>query len=117
MVNSCSIVGRQQAPLQGRAYCFLPIMAIATGLPMHVNGYFELSSNRRSLWWMDGVAHNEDDPRAQWNASLLTQGVAVVIARVLSHATTVCWCLAHVCVHNPVFCACLMYLCDLPRHP
>lgn len=29
----------------GAAYCFLPL-PVKTGLPVHVNGYFELSSNR-----------------------------------------------------------------------
>ncbi len=35
--------------LQGTAYCFLPLPA-ATGLPVHVNAFFELSSNRRDIW-------------------------------------------------------------------
>ena len=30
----------------GRAFCFLPL-PVPVGLPVHVNGYFELSSNRR----------------------------------------------------------------------
>jgi sacsin len=29
----------------GRAFCFLPLPA-STRLPVHINGYFELSSNR-----------------------------------------------------------------------
>ena len=33
----------------GRAFCFLPL-PVCTGLPVHVNGYFELSSNRRDIW-------------------------------------------------------------------
>ena len=35
----------------GRAFCFLPL-PIFTGLPacLHINGYFELSSNRRDIW-------------------------------------------------------------------
>ena len=40
-----------------RAYCFLPL-PVKTGLPVHVNGYFELSSNRRDIWYgsdMTGV--------------------------------------------------------------
>ena len=36
-------------PEDGRAFCFLPLPA-RTGLPVHVNGYFELSSNRRDIW-------------------------------------------------------------------
>jgi sacsin len=35
--------------LVGRAFCFLPLPAV-TGLPLHINGYFELSSNRRDVW-------------------------------------------------------------------
>jgi hypothetical protein len=35
--------------LEGRAFCFLPL-PIRTGLPVHVNAYFELSSNRREIW-------------------------------------------------------------------
>lgn len=35
--------------VQGRAYCFLPL-PIETHLPVHVNGYFALGSNRRELW-------------------------------------------------------------------
>jgi sacsin len=37
------------AKLQGRAFCFLPLPA-TTGLPVHVNAFFELSSNRRDIW-------------------------------------------------------------------
>jgi hypothetical protein len=33
----------------GRAYCFLPL-PVHTGLPVHVNAFFELSSNRRDIW-------------------------------------------------------------------
>jgi sacsin len=33
------------APTPGLAYCFLPL-PVPTGLPVHCNGYFELSSNR-----------------------------------------------------------------------
>lgn len=29
----------------GRAFCFLPLPAL-TSLPVHINGFFELSSNR-----------------------------------------------------------------------
>lgn len=33
----------------GRAFCFLPL-PVLTGLPVHVNAFFELSSNRRDIW-------------------------------------------------------------------
>lgn len=46
--------GRDQGPVQGTAFCFLPL-PIPTNLPVHVNAYFELSSNRRDIWWAGGV--------------------------------------------------------------
>lgn len=47
---------------EGLAFCFLPLPLI-TGLPVHVNGYFELSQNRRDIWcerlhWVLSVAHH-----------------------------------------------------------
>lgn len=33
-------------PFEGHAFCFLPL-PVNTLLPVHVNGFFELSSNRR----------------------------------------------------------------------
>jgi sacsin len=33
----------------GQAFCFLPL-PVRTGLPVHVNAFFELSSNRRDIW-------------------------------------------------------------------
>ena len=34
---------------RGQAFCFLPL-PVDSGLPVFVNGYFELSSNRRDIW-------------------------------------------------------------------
>lgn len=42
-----SIVPRKETI--GRVFCFLPL-PIYSLLPVHVNGYFELSSNRRDIW-------------------------------------------------------------------
>lgn len=36
----------------GRAFVFLPL-PLGTALPVHVNGFFELSDNRRDLWYAD----------------------------------------------------------------
>ena len=40
---------RMQLLKAGSAYCFLPL-PVRTGLPIMVNGFFELSSNRRDVW-------------------------------------------------------------------
>jgi hypothetical protein len=39
---------------RGNAFCFLPLPA-ETGFPVHINGYFELSSNRRDIWSGDDM--------------------------------------------------------------
>jgi sacsin len=53
------------APLYGKAFCFLPL-PVSTRLPVHINGQFALSSNRRSIWSGD-----IEDSRTEWNQSIL----------------------------------------------
>ena len=36
--------------MEGSAFCFLPL-PVRTGLPCHVNAFFELSTNRRDIWY------------------------------------------------------------------
>lgn len=36
--------------VDGQAYVFLPL-PVRTGLPVHVNGFFEVSENRRDIWF------------------------------------------------------------------
>ena len=73
--------GQPSPAVKGRAFCFLPLPA-ETGLPVHVNGYFELSSNRRDIWRGDDMA-GEGRTRAEWNQALLEDVVAPLYARML----------------------------------
>ena len=57
----------------GKAFCFLPL-PVSTGLPVHVNGYFELSSNRRDVWHGGDMA-GEGRRRSEWNSALLSDAV------------------------------------------
>ncbi|KAF3621208.1 Binding protein, putative isoform 2 [Capsicum annuum] len=59
---------------EGRAFCFLPLPVI-TGLPVHVNAYFELSSNRRDIWFGNDMAGG-GRKRSEWNMYLLEDVVA-----------------------------------------
>ncbi|KAF3777352.1 Sacsin [Nymphaea thermarum] len=54
---------------EGRAFCFLPL-PISTGLPVHINSYFELSSNRRDIWFGNDMT-GCGKVRSDWNISLL----------------------------------------------
>ncbi|XDV31219.1 hypothetical protein PO909_033960 [Leuciscus waleckii] len=52
--------------LFGQAFCFLPL-SIETGLPVHVNGTFAVTSNRKSLW--------EKGVKSEWNKALLKDAI------------------------------------------
>ena len=65
----------------GRAFCFLPL-PVKTGLPVHVNAYFELSSNRRDIWFGGDMAGG-GAARSEWNQSLLSKVVAPCYARLV----------------------------------
>ncbi|XP_058248384.1 sacsin-like isoform X2 [Hemibagrus wyckioides] len=51
----------------GQAFCFLPL-PIDTGLPVHINGSFAVTSNRKALW--------ESGKKLEWNKALLQDAVA-----------------------------------------
>ncbi|KAH3758138.1 E3 ubiquitin-protein ligase MUL1 [Pelomyxa schiedti] len=63
-------------PDAGRLYCFLPLPC-TTSLPIHINGFFELSRNRRDLWLGEDVS-GEIQGKSLWNHALI--GDAVVNA-------------------------------------
>lgn len=67
--------------MEGSAYCFLPLPA-KTGLPVHVNGYFELSSNRRDIWYGQDMDRG-GKLRSDWNVCLLEDVVASDFAQLL----------------------------------
>lgn len=76
----------------GSAYCFLPL-PIKTGLPVMVNGYFELSSNRRDIWSDSGDMTGDGAKRAQWNALLMRDIISPSYIRLLGRLKeTLGWC-------------------------
>ena len=56
--------------VEGRAYCFLPL-PIQTGLPVHINGAFAVSSNRRQLWKSGGDEAGTGSWKGEWNTFLI----------------------------------------------
>ena len=59
----------EASPVEGQAFCVLPL-PVSTGLPVHVNAFFELSTNRRDIWHgsdLQGVGKL----RHAWNICLL----------------------------------------------
>jgi len=68
--------------LRGNAFCFLPL-PVETGMPVHVNGYFELSANRRDIWIGSDMT-GEGRIRSEWNELLLTNVIAPLYADLLA---------------------------------
>lgn len=79
-------MGLLESALQGHIYCFLPLPLqhnSLTGLPVQVNGYFALSSNRHHLKWPTADEEHSSrgslrDKSCQWNHGLLTEVVPSV---------------------------------------
>ncbi|KAF5200676.1 Sacsin, partial [Thalictrum thalictroides] len=69
---------------EGRAFSFLPL-PISTGLPLHVNAYFELSSNRRDIWFGNDMA-GVGKARSDWNIHLLENVTAPAYGHLLEKA-------------------------------
>ena len=69
------------AEIRGQAFCFLPL-PVLTQLPIHVNGYFELSSNRRDIWRGDD-ASGEARVRGEWNDLVMRDVLASLYAKLL----------------------------------
>ncbi|XP_030840841.1 sacsin-like [Strongylocentrotus purpuratus] len=64
--------------LKGTAFCFLPL-PIATGLPVHVHGYFALDhESRRHLW--EG---SETDEQTLWNFHVIQKVIAPAYVKLL----------------------------------
>ena len=76
--------GAAGGAVPGLAYCQLPLPT-RTGLPVHVNAFFELSTNRRDIWHGSDMA-GAGALRARWNEALLADVVAPAYARLLVEA-------------------------------
>ncbi|XP_030850957.1 sacsin-like [Strongylocentrotus purpuratus] len=63
-------------PVSSKAYSFLPL-PIDTGLPVHVNGSFELDEQRRDIW------RDKEDVQAQWNRQIMKQIVSPAYVKAL----------------------------------
>lgn len=79
---------REIGCLEGRAYCFLSL-PLKTSFPVHLNGYFELSSNRRDLWWNStNDMAGDGSIRYFWNMTLLQDVICNAYIRILTFAKT-----------------------------
>ncbi|KPQ32882.1 MAG: sacsin SacS [Phormidium sp. OSCR] len=75
---TASRTGGRPAAVEGKVYCFLPL-PLASGWPIHLNGFFNLNSSRDNLS-SDSGQTGKDRPRAVWNQRLAQHGLAIACA-------------------------------------
>ena len=71
-----SVVEEPKRGPSGKIFCFLPLAVqevSATGLPVHVNGYFAISQNRQHLKWPSVGQSIESDKCLLWNHCLISE--------------------------------------------
>ena len=69
--------------VSGEVFCFLPL-SIPTGLPVHVNGYFAVTSNRRGIWESTTAEVGSFQPlEVRWNRSLMEDAVSQAYIQLL----------------------------------
>ena len=64
---------RVTSDFRGELFCFLPL-SIPTGLPVHVNGYFAIMSNRVEMWKRTNMPSQPIE--VQWNEALMEDALA-----------------------------------------
>ena len=71
----------------GEVFCFLPL-SIPSGLPVHVNGYFAVTSNRRGIWESNTAETGRFQPlEVRWNRSLMKDALSQAYIQLLKEMT------------------------------
>ena len=70
--------------VNGEVFCFLPL-SIPTGLPVHVNGYFAVTSNRRGIWESTTADVGHQPFEVPWNRSLMEDAVSQAYFQLLEN--------------------------------
>ncbi|KAK3586632.1 hypothetical protein CHS0354_028488 [Potamilus streckersoni] len=96
LVGVATPMGQNRAEFKGHVYCFLPLphkTKSLTGLPVHVNGFFALSQNRRHIKWPSAeqdAMHLHRDKSLMWNEKLLTEvlpdAYEICISELIEHS-------------------------------
>ena len=78
-----------EEPLKGHIFCFLPLpqeKKSLTGFPVHFNGFFALSANRRHLKWASDDQEKLNmhrDKSIEWNERLVNEVLPGVYMRLI----------------------------------
>ena len=70
-----SLSAEDNSAAGGNVFCYLPL-PIKSGLPIHINGAFAVTSNRRHL--IEKVTDNKSNQLVEWNTALMSDSVCKV---------------------------------------
>ena len=88
-VGAAVSLSDSKEPLKGHVFCFLPLpqeKKSLTGIPVHVNGFFALSQNRRHIKWASADQENfhmHRDKSIEWNECLVNEVIPEVYMRLI----------------------------------
>jgi hypothetical protein len=68
---------------KGLAFTYLPLPDVATGLPVHIHGTFQLTDNRRCIWMTVNDTEGKVQKWSQWNATLLFSSIPQLYGHIL----------------------------------
>ena len=83
------LMEENEEPLKGHIFCFLPLpqeKKSLTGLPVHFNGFFALSQNRRHVKWASDDQEKlkmHRDKSIEWNECLVNEVLPDVYMRLV----------------------------------
>ena len=67
----------------GRLFCTLPLSSLPSFVPLHINGFFDLQSDRQNVF-ADESAAGKAAVRVEWNRALIKYGCSDVAATLLT---------------------------------
>ncbi len=80
LAGAAALVNRPaQAPFGGRLFCGLPLSSVPSELACHIQGFFDLQSDRQGIFADSGAIGN-DATRVEWNRFLLEHACAKAAA-------------------------------------
>lgn len=89
--NTMEPIENKAARANGQLFCFLPLpfeKTSNTGLPVHINGYFSVSQDRRHLQWPSIGQDIDRDKAVLWNHCLLTEMIPQAYVNAVTHLIT-----------------------------
>ena len=68
----------------GKLFCFLPL-PLEHHLPININGYFAVASNRRDIWKGANALQGDARNKAEWNDQLISTSIPINYIKIIEY--------------------------------